>query len=459
MIELIERTLRKLHDNPVEFVKEILHAEPDAWQVEALNSVAQNSRTAIRSGHGVGKTALESWTIAWFLLTRPYAKVVSTAPTIRQLYDILWSELSKWLKRSPLMTELFEWQKTKVVMKGVPEQWYAVARTAARPENLAGFHATHLLFVIDEASGVADEIFEAVEGALTGEDNRLLICGNPTRNSGFFKRAFTADRDLYYTMKVSSADSGRVSNEYCQRLIKSYGEDSDVVRVRVLGEFPKAEHDGLIALEHVEAAMIREPNYHGDLVLGVDVARFGNDETVIQPRIGITALSLEHYRKTDTMTTVGRIIHKTVALMKDFSCGRATINVDDDGVGGGVTDRLREVIAEKNLHVTVNPCHNGGKPRDSHFANWGSEAYFALRDRFINGEIILPRDDELTAQLTTRKYLLTSSDKLILEDKKTYKKRVGRSPDRADALVLAFAHSGASIATPPAMPMQRSYWR
>lgn len=454
-----EKVLREMHDNPVLFVKEILDATPDDWQAEALNSVAQNPRTAVRSGHGVGKTALESWLVLWFLFTRHCPKAVCSAPTERQTHDILWSELSKWLKRSPLMTELFEWQKTKVVMKCVPEQWYAVARTAARPENLAGFHATHLLFVIDEASGVADEIFEAVEGALTGEDNRLLICGNPTRNSGFFKRAFFEDREIYNTMKVSSADSGRVSNEYCQRLIKSYGEDSDVVRVRVLGEFPKAEHDGLIALEHVEAAMIREPVHHGDLVLGVDVARFGNDETVIQPRIGITALSLEHYRKTDTMTTVGRIIHKTIALMKDFSCGRATINVDDDGVGGGVTDRLREVIAEKNLHVTVNPCHNGGKPRDSHFSNWGTEAYFALRDRFINGEIILPRDDELTAQLTTRKYLLTSSDKLILEDKKTYKKRVGRSPDRADALVLAFAHSGASIATPPAMPMQRSYWR
>lgn len=455
---MIEQALKRYRDEPVTFVKEILGVTPDEWQAETLNALAQNNRVAIRSGHGVGKTALESWSVLWFMFTRPFCKVPCTAPTIRQLHDILWSELSKWLKRSPLLNSMFEWQKTKLTFKAAAERWQAIARTAARPENLAGFHDDHLLFILDEASGIDDAIFEAVEGALTGKDNKLLMCGNPTRNSGFFKRAFFEDRDLYYTMKVSSADSGRVSDDYCKRLIRQYGEDSDVVRVRVLGEFPKAEADGLIALEHVEAAMSREPVYLGELVIGVDVARFGDDETIIQPRIGNTALKFENYRKTDLMTTVGRILHTTEKLMKQYKEGRATINVDDDGVGGGVTDRLREIFREKNMYVTVNGCHNGGKARDSHYANWGSESYFALRDRFVAGEIILPRDDELAAQLTTRKYLLTSMDKLILEDKKTYKKRVGRSPDRADALVLCFAPV-MKVTAPPPMPLSRSYWR
>ena len=447
---MIEQALKTYRDNPVKFVRDILKVTPDSWQAEALTALTKSNRVAIRSGHGVGKTALESWAVCWFLFTRPYCKIPCTAPTIRQLYDILWSEISKWLKRSPMLDALFEWQKTKILFKSAPERWQAMARTAARPENMAGFHEDHLLFILDEASGINDAIFEAVEGALTGSDNKLLICGNPTKNSGFFKRAFFEDRELYYTLKVSSADSGRVSNDYCRRLIKAYGEDSDVVRVRVLGEFPKTESDGLIALEYVEEAMTRDPVYLGELVIGVDPARFGDDETVIQPRIGNTALPFENYRKADTMITVGRIVHKLTALMKEYNCGHATINIDEGGLGGGVVDRLREVCGEKNLHVT-------SKSRDSAYANFVTEAYFSLRDRLVNGEIILPRDDELIAQLTTRKYLLTSSDKLILEDKKSFKKRIGRSPDRADALCLAFAPT-IKVVAPPSMPTRISPW-
>ena len=455
---MLTTVMRRFLDDPVLFVREILKVEPDAWQAEALTALAKNSRVAIRSGHGVGKTALESWSVCWFLFTRPFCKIPCTAPTIRQLYDILWSEISKWLKRSPILTELFEWQKTKVSFKAAPERWYAAARTAAKPENLAGFHEEHILFVLDEASGVDDAIFEAVEGALTTSDAKLLICGNPTRNSGFFKRAFFEDRELYYTIKKSSAESGRVSNEYCKRLIKQYGEDSDVVRVRVLGEFPKAEADGLIALELVEAAMNREPDYSGELVIGVDVARFGDDETVLCARKGNAVVALERYRKADLMKTCGKIIHMVKSLSEKYMVKNSIINIDDDGVGGGVTDRLREVLPEKNILSTVNGCHNGGKARDTHYANWGTESYFALRDRFVTGEIMLPRDDDLTAQLTTRKYFLNSRDQLQLEPKADYKKRYKRSPDRADALVLAFAPTARKVEMPSFVTHQ-SYWR
>lgn len=439
-------------------MRKILNAEPDPWQADALSAMMTNGRVAVRSGHGVGKSCMQAWEALHFLFTNPYAKVVVTAPTMRQLFDVFMSELSKWLNRSPLLSDMFDYTKSKVAFKGAPAEWFLVARTAAKPENLAGFHADSMLFILDEASGIDDSIFEVVEGALTGANNKLLMCSNPTRNSGFFKRAFFEDRDLYHTMKVSSADSGRVSDDYCKRLIKQYGEDSDVVRVRVFGEFGKAEADGLIALELVESAMAREPVYLGELVLGVDPARFGDDETVIQPRIGNTALPFDNYRKADLMTTVGRIVHKLTALMTKFDCGRATINVDEGGLGGGVVDRLREVCAEKNLHVTINGCNFGGKARDSAYSNFVTEAYFSLRDRLAEGEIILPRDDELAAQLTTRKYLLTSADKLILEDKKTYKKRIGRSPDRADALALAFAPT-VKVVAPPPMPTRISPWR
>ena len=455
---MLTRLLENLRGRPVLFVEKILQAEPDAWQAEALNALATKPRIAIRSGHGVGKTTLESWATLWFLFTRPNSKIICTAPTFHQLNNVLWSELSKWLKRSQLLAELFEWQKTALRFKAAPERWCALAKASSKPENMAGFHAEHILFILDEASGIDDEIFEAVEGALTTSDAKLLICGNPTRNGGFFKRAFFEDRELYHTQKVSCIESGRVSNEYCKRLIRQYGEDSDVVRVRVLGEFPKTEADGLIALELIEAAQNREFVHGDELFIGVDVARFGNDETVIQPRLGNCALPFESYRRTDLMTTCGRIVNKTLSLMKRFKLKHAVINVDDDGVGGGITDRLREVFTEKNLRVDVNARHNGGKPRDSHYANWATESWFALRDRFVSGEIVLPRDEVLTAQLATRKYSLTSSDKLILEPKADYKKRCGHSPDRADALVLAFAPS-VKISSPPQFAMKNSYWK
>lgn len=370
---------------------------------------------------------------------------------------MLWSELAKWLKRSPLLSELFEWQKTKITFRGAPAEWFAVARTAAKPENLAGFHAENLLFVIDEASGVNDEIFETVLGSLTGKENKLLMCGNPTRNSGFFHAAFFSDRELYYTMKVSSADSSRVSKEYCQRLIKQYGEDSDVVRVRVFGEFPKQAADGLIPLELVEASMTREPNYNGELVLGIDLARFGDDETVIAARIGDSVLPLQHWRKLDLMQTTGKIIHTLTELMTEYKLGSARLNVDEGGLGAGVVDRLREVAHEKNLHVTIQGCNFGGKARDKKYANFVTEAYFALLDRLKDGSIALPNDDELAAQLTTRRYSLTSSDTLIIEKKADYKKRFHKSPDRADAIILAFAPT-LRITSIPAMPMQQSRW-
>ena len=446
-IEELAQQMKRYITDPAAFVVNVLDAHPDKWQEEALQAIGTQPRISVRSGHGVGKTAFEAWCVSWFLFTRPFPKIPCTAPTQQQLFDILWPEISKWLKRSPLLDELFEWQKTKVVMKEMPERWFATARTASKPENMAGFHEEHLLFICDEASGIDDSIYETIEGALTTTDAKLILCGNPTKNSGIFKRSFFEDRELYWTKKVSCFDAARVADEYSQRLIKQYGMDSDVVRVRVLGEFPKAEPDGLIPLELVEAAMMRDADMEADpetmLEIGADIARFGDDETIIVPRIGGKVLGLHHFTKQDLMTTCGKVLSITKGAMKDYAKPHATIRVDDDGVGGGVTDRLREVILEDGLNIDVIACHNGGRANDKeHYANWVTEQWCGLKERLVDGDISLPQDDELAAQLSTRKYSINSRDQIILEDKKSYKKRIHRSPDRADALVLAFANGG-----------------
>lgn len=441
-IDELVNSMKKYIQDPVLFVRNVLKVKPDKWQEECLQAIANNGRVAVRSGHGVGKTALESWVILWFLFTRPFPKIPCTAPTQQQLLDILWPEISKWLKRSELMDSLFDWQKTKIQNRIFPERWFATARTASKPENMAGFHEEHLLFVIDEASGVADQIHETIEGALTTKDAKLLLCGNPTKNFGVFKRAFFEDRYLYYTIKVNCMDTNRVASDYCQRLIRQYGMDSDVVRVRVLGEFPKSEPDGLIPLEKIEAAMMREIEIDYDITtlhIGADIARFGDDETTIVPRIGNKTLGLFHYTKQDTTVTAGKILSITLGLMKEYNKPFASVRIDDDGVGGGVTDILRERVFERNLNIEVIGCHNGGRANNpEHYANWITEQWCNLK-QLLDGDIEIPNDDELSAQLSTRKYSINSKGQIILEDKKTYKKRTHRSPDRADGLILAYA--------------------
>lgn len=439
-------------DDPVAFAEDILEFHPDEWQQNVLNDLAKHPFVSVRSGQGVGKTALEAAAVLWYLCCRPNPKVVCTAPTRQQLNDVLWAEIAKWLEGT-MVKNFLKWTKTKVYMIGYEERWFATARTATKPENMQGFHEDYMLFVVDEASGVADDIMEAILGTLSGAENKLLMCGNPTRTSGVFYDSHHRDRADYKTHKVSSYDSPRASKENIDRLIRKYGEDSDVVRVRVFGEFPKSEPDTFIHLEKVEAAAMREVyvNEYGEriipgdapLEIGVDVARYGDDQSVICPRVGNYVPFLKTYNKQDTMTTAGHVIKLAKELMLEYGRPSCVIKIDDDGVGGGVTDRLREIIQEEGLYIDVIDCHNGGKALNpENYENWGSESWATIRELLHDGEIEIPNDEDLIGQLSTRKYKVTSKGKIRLESKEEMKKRGLRSPDRADALVLAFAKTG-----------------
>ena len=158
--------------DPVLFAREVLSFEPDSWQEGALMDLAGNPKVAIKSGQGVGKTGMEAVALLWFLACFPYPRVVATAPTRQQLHDVLWSEAAKWQERSPLLKRLLKWTKTYIYMDGYEKRWFAVARTATKPENMQGFHEDNMLFIVDEASGVADPIMEAILGTLSGGNNK-----------------------------------------------------------------------------------------------------------------------------------------------------------------------------------------------------------------------------------------------------------------------------------------------
>lgn len=453
----LAKALDFYYDHPIEFVEDVLHAIPDKWQCAVLQDVAIKSKISVRSGQGVGKTALESWVCIWFLTCRPYAKVIATAPTMQQLYDVLWAEVAKWLNNS-LVKNMLKWTKTKIYMIGDEERWFATAKTATKPENMQGFHEDHMLIIVDEASGVADPIMEAILGTLSGEDNKLLMCGNPNRLEGVFYDSHNADVDKYATHHVSSYDSTRTNKDNIDMLLRKYGRDSDVARVRIYGDFPKGALDSFISMETVDYAMKTEfdKNYFSDvkiLNLGVDVARFGDDSTVLSPKIGDYWFDVEKYSKQDTMVTVGRIIQCCKKYMKKYSnIKKCIVKVDDTGVGGGVTDRLKEVIREEHLPIKVIPINNGESADDDYYFNLGAELWGSLKvvlednmSNVLQGKpplIHLPRNDELIKQLSNRKYKITSKGKIQLESKEDMKKRGLGSPDIADAVVLANYSSG-----------------
>ena len=454
-IEVYKQLIDVYWDNPVWFAEDMLNFQPDPWQADVMMGIAEEDKVSVRSGQGVGKTGLEAAIVIWYLCTRPFPKVIATAPSMNQLYDVLWAEISKWLSSSKVKN-LLKWTKTKVYMKGQEERWWATARTAVRPENMQGFHEDYMLFVVDEASGIADPIMEAILGTLSGHENKLLMCGNPTRTTGTFYDSHNSDRDLYRTFKVSSMDSPRTSRENIQMLLKKYGKDSDVARVRVYGEFPKGESDSLISLEVAERAAesIVDISENYTLQLGVDVARFGDDKTIIAPRIGGRVLELQDYSKKDTMETAGNVL-KTARELKDkyTQINKVIITIDDDGLGAGVTDRLREVNRQQKLGYIIIPVKNGAKAKESDkYDKKITEMWDSMRERldqnfsnFLQGEedtIEIPDDPVLIKQLSNRKYTVDSNGKLAIEDKKQYKKRTGESPDRADAVLLSFEDTG-----------------
>lgn len=454
---LEEEAILYYADHPVEFVEDVIQAKPDPQQAEVLRSVARNKMTSVRSGHGVGKSTVEAWVVIWFMVTRPFPKIPCTAPTQHQLFDILWAEVSKWRRNNKALEKELIWTKEKLYMNGYPEEWFAVARTASKPDALQGFHAEHLLYIIDEASGVDDKIFEPVLGALSTPGARLLMCGNPTQLQGFFYESHHKNKGVYTTFHIDGRESSRVPQDFVDTIVNMYGEDSDVFRVRVAGEFPLAESDVFITLPLVEKSIATEyhPKSRPDQIhIGVDVARYGDDKTVITYR---TDEKVEIYKKRngqDTMKTADDVMELGINLAMRFKLNPLIdqpiyVKVDDSGVGGGVVDRLKQVKAnnpERFWWMEICPTIFGKKIRHKYYDD-STTLMMAIVRNLLRPfdeegkekpvELILPDDGDLAAQLSSRKYSLTENGKIRVESKKKMKERGLPSPDEADSVLLA----------------------
>ena len=431
---------------PLEFASEVLGVKLWAKQREVLGSLVEHLRVAVKSGNGLGKGFCAAVALLWFIHVHKDAAIaLSTAPTFRQVRHVLWRQVRRlyWPNSKLLGGKMFDtrWE--------IDDGRYAMGLSAESADQFQGFHSPNMLIVVDEAEGVSDEIYEAIEAVMTSADPLLLLIGNPTTVTGAFRRAFYEERHLYHNITISALDSpnvregktvipGLTSARWVEERRETWGEDNPIYRARVLGEFPDQAEDTLIGLSHVEAAVQRwaadreggAVETTGEVVLAVDVARFGSDRSVILRRQGSRVMEVRTFRNMDTMQLAGWV----AAAIRETSPER--VCVDEIGVGAGVVDRLKE----QGFPIRgINVARRASQERL--FANVRAEGYWRLKELFASGEIAIPDDHQLMGELAALRYSYDSQGRVLMESKEAMRQRGLPSPDKADALMLAFLES------------------
>jgi phage terminase large subunit len=436
--------LKLWRERPPVFVRDVFGVTPDPWQDDVLEAFPTTKRQAMKACKGPGKTAVEAW-LGWnFLLTRPEPKVAATSITGENLADNLWAEMAKWRGRSPLLQATFEWTKTRIFSKEKPETWWMSARTWAKSADaqqqgntLAGLHADYILFLLDESGGIPDAVMASAEAALAScIEGHILQAGNPTMLEGPLYRACTSERTLWHVTEITADPDDpkrtpRVSVEWAREQIQKYGKDNPWVLVNVFGKFPPGSLNALIGPDEVQEAMERthapESYAKSARVLGIDVALFGDDASVIFPRQGLQAFQPIKLRNVDGPQGAGHVVRK----MKDWPTDAVFID-STGGFGSSWIDNLR-LLGQSPIGVGfAENAANADK-----YANKRAEMYFEAVE-WIKAGGALPNVPELKAALTQTTYSFRN-DTLLLEPKEDIKAKLGYSPDDADAFVLTFA--------------------
>jgi phage terminase large subunit len=441
--------LKKWIDDPVQFVRDVFNVEPDEWQIDALIAIAKNQRTAMKASKGVGKTAILAMACWWFLATRVDAKVAATSISWDNLADGLWAEMAKWQGKSKFLQENFVWTKTRISNKDNPENWFMSARTWSKSSSqdqqantLAGLHADNIMFVLDESGGIPSAVMAAAEAALANDmeehtDAKIIQAGNPTHLSGPLYEASVRDRKMWHVIEISSDPenpkrSPRVSIQWANEQIEKYGRDNPWVLVNVFGQFPPASLNALFGYEEVRLAMSRKVNkedyIYSQKRIGVDVARSGEDATVLFPRQGLVAFKPVVMRGARNTEVASRVIAAKYKWNGEVEYVDGT-----GGFGGGVIDiMLQRGHSPQEIHFS-------SKATDPRYANKRAEMYFRAAEWVKRGGC-LPKDDDLLRELPVIEYTFDSKGRLLIEPKEEIKSKLaGASPDKSDAFVLTFA--------------------
>lgn len=437
------KVLKRWFLDPVAFVTECLKVQPDNWQIQFLRNFNTNQRMALKACKGPGKTAVLSWCAWQFLLTRPYSNIAATSITSDNLADNLWKEMFKWQDRSEILKKEFTWTKTRIVANVSPQTWFMSARTWPRAADstqqantLAGLHADYMMFILDESGGMPDAVMAAAEGGLaTGKETKIIQAGNPTHLEGPLYRACTSERRLWYVQEITGDPddpnrSTRVSVQWAREQIEKYGNDNAWVLVNVFGKFPPSSINALLGPDEVEAAMNRiilPKDYEfAQKRLGVDVARFGDDSTVLAPRQGLRAFPIEEMRNAR-----GNDIAARIMLAKSRWDWEVCFVDDGAGFGGNVIDSMRQ----GGLYAI--PVTASGKADDPRFFNKRSEMHLRFAEWVKRGGC-LPNIPRLKSEITAITYTFVNGKFRVVE-KDHIKEAIGHSPDYTDAMCQTFA--------------------
>ena len=426
---------------------------PDKWMCEMLDEVGEHVRRnnfdgsqsvdplrmAVASGHGIGKSAGTAMLVVWLMATRPHSKGVVTANTASQLETKTFAEIKKWLKRS-LVSDLFVIKSMSIESKESPESWRLDAITCKEEnsESFAGQHSasSSSYYIFDEASAVPDVIWEVAEGGLTDGEPFMFVFGNPTRNTGRFRECFGKRKARWVTRQIDSRSVKITNKKEIAAWAEEYGEDSDFFRVRVMGTFPNASSEQFIPLSLVEEAAQKDIQHNRATaaILGVDVARYGDDDSVIYVRIGRGYLPLKRYHGlnvTQLATKVKTVFSEVCKL--GFPRDRVYINVDEGGVGAGVVDIL------KDDGFPARGVQFGGSADEPDRYDRKRDEIWGRAKAFLADNGTIPNDRGLKEDLTNPEYEIVRQGQIKIESKKDMKKRGLSSPDAADAFCLTFA--------------------
>lgn len=421
--------------NPTAFCREVLNCDPYPKQIEIIESIRDNEQTSVVGANSVGKDWMTGRIIAWWQATHYPAKTILTGPTARQVADIVWREfrLAFYAASPPLDGRVLpvepRWE--------VNDEHFAIGFSTDRPWNLTGFHGANVLVVVTEAHNFNDADLVSLKRLVP---RRLLLTGNPFSDSGEFYASHHEKSHLYHSIVISAYDTpnllegrevvpGMVTERDIERWRDDWGEDSPIYRATVHGEFVGSE-DGLIPLRWLQKARERKAEDDGGSVtVGLDVAGPGEDKTSLYLRSGPHLLLHKSWHIPDPRGEVLAALRPYAGRLKDM-------NIDSAGIGHYLYLHMRDNLPGVQVHAV----NVGERPSDTErYANQKAEYYWGLRQVFEQGDVNGLTDGDTIAQLSGIRYKHNARGQVEIERKEDVKKRSGRSPDDAEALMLCFA--------------------
>jgi len=442
-----EQESRRILEDPTLFAQFILHHRVWSKQLEILQSVARHARTAVKACHSCGKSFTAAEVVLWWITRFSDGIAITTAPTWTQVERVLWAEI-----RNAVYGSIIQYPKPNATSLQLGPGRYAIGLSTNEGVRFQGFHG-NVLIVLDEAPGILPEIWEAIEGIRAGGDVRVLALGNPTIASGPFFDAFTSHREGWNLITISAFDTPNLEGITLEQLLelpdeelnhnpcpylttrqwvkekyREWGSGHPLWESRVMGNFPADDPQALIPLQYAEQARLRQAADSSEpFEAGVDVADGGDNETVLCVRQGSRIVLMKAWTQRDPRGEVA-------AALAPYKSRLASVKVDKVGGGAYFAKHFTD-LGYKTVGVNV-----GEAPYDTErFANLKAELYWGLRERFQQGDVCGALDERTIAQLSSIRYELTPRGQIAIESKEKMAKRGVNSPDRAEALMLAFA--------------------